>query len=344
MNELKCFGVIDKYMLFGGGLLLASTVEQLKEQSVSIFVVTSQRHSKEVIFINSKEIAFVDFLKDEGVEYVISQDIAIDNKVLDFISDNTLGLSFGAAWIFKKNFIDRFHGNLLNLHGSKLPQDRGGGGFSWRILRGDTSGISLIHKIDTGVDTGDIVFSEEYTFPDNCRVPIDYQEYSIKKYKDLLDVFFKRVKNLKEFSVSIQQECFSSYWPRLFTDMHGYIDWSWKLVDIERFICAFDEPYVGASTFINDKKVRIKECCSWTDDGIFHPFQKGIIYRKNESSIFVAKEHGSLIINRVIDQQGNDIKKLLQVGDRFYTPKNILEEALQFRAIYTPTGLKRVEK
>ena len=30
----------------------------------------------------------------------------------------------------------------------------------------------------------------------------------------------------------------------------------------------------------------------------------------------------------------------LQVGDRFYTPHEFIEESMRNRAVYTPTGLK----
>ena len=340
-NRTECYGAIDKYILFGGGSLLIFTAKRLKGLGLQVFVVTSERHSKEIILVGSVENTLLGWLDNEQIECIVSKDITTDNKVIGSISDSTIGLSFGAAWIFKKEFINRFHGNLLNLHGARLPQNRGGGGFSWRIMRGERIGISLIHKIDPRVDTGDIVFFKDYIYPINCRTPLDYQKYSIDKYKKLLDTFFDKVRNSESFNISTQQEYFSSYWPRLSTDTHGFIDWNWQLTDIEKFVCAFDEPYAGASTFIGDNHVRLKECYSWSDDGIFHPFQKGIIYRKNNDSVFVATEHGSLIVNRVLDEQAKDIKQQLRVGDRFYTPKKLIENAVQYRAIYTPTGLKK---
>jgi methionyl-tRNA formyltransferase len=334
------YGEISTYILFGGGYLLTDVAKTLKKQGFSVYVVTSERHSEEMITINSEEISFVQFLEQEGFKYVISSNLTTDTKVLELIANDSIGLSFGAAWIFRKDFIDRFSGKLLNLHGARLPQNRGGGGFSWRILRGERIGVSLIHKIDPGVDTGDIIISDEYIYPTNCRTPSDYQEFSIKKYKEFLDLFFSMVAKKETFKITMQQESFSSYWPRLATDIHGFIDWNWELPDIEKFICAFDDPYSGASTFINDTAVRIKDCYSWTDDGVYHPFQQGIIYRKSKASLFVAIKQGTLIINTILDESGNDIKKALRVGDRFYTPRNILEDALRYRAIYTPKGLK----
>ena len=145
----------------------------LKAQNDEIFVVTADRHfSEKLKFISDG--SFGEFLNENSIKHIISKNVSVDSSVKKHISENTIGLSFGAAWIFKKNFIDLFKGKLLNLHGSRLPLDRGGGGFSWRIMRGDKIGISLIHQILPGIDTGDIVDYESYLFPENCRIPLDY--------------------------------------------------------------------------------------------------------------------------------------------------------------------------
>jgi len=334
------FGKIDQYILFGGGSLLALTAIRLRKDGSSVFVVTSERHSIESITLNTKPSSLIDFLQSNGIHYIISKDASTDTNVIKKITEHTIGISFGAAWIFKKQFIDLFQGRLLNCHGSRLPQDRGGGGFSWRILKDERMGVCLIHHIDPGVDTGNIILSEEYIYPHSCRYPIDYQTYSIEQYQKFLDKFFDFVKEEKSFIEVSQQESFSAYWPRLATNIHGFIDWSWTLENIERFICAFDDPYVGASTFLNGRKVRLKKCYSSFNDGVFHPFQQGFIYRISGNSAFVATEHGSLLANSVLNEEGVDIKNQLRIGDRFYTPMKFLEDAKQFRAVYTADGLK----
>ena len=229
----------------------------------------------------------------------------------------------------------------MNLHGSRLPLDRGGGGFSWRIMRGDKIGISLIHQIRPGIDTGDIVDYESYVFPENCRIPLDYYQIGIDKYYSFMNGFFDKVKKNEEFICTGQDEDLSTYWPRLNTDAHGYINWSNYVEDIERFICAFDDPYKGAITYINDDKVRVKKVFSTKADGIFHPFQCGIIYRIMDGLVMVAANSGTLGINEIFNEKGENIISILKVGDRLYTPREKIEKALQYRAIYTPDGLKK---
>ena len=290
------FGKIEHYILFGGGQLLAFTAQWLLENNILVLVVTSERHAADLVKINNISKPLIEYLSACNIESIISKDVSSDVKVIDTIKPSTLGLSFGAAWIFKKNFIEQFNGRLLNLHAARLPQDRGAGGFSWRIMRSERVGVSLIHQIDVGVDTGDVVLSEEYIYPTSCRHPIDYIEYTVTQYKELLYKFFRSIKEKKSFTLQSQQEYLSTYWPRLLTDVHGYINWDWQLSDIEKFTCAFDEPYNGAITFLNGDKVRLKNCFSWVNDGLFHPFQQGMVYRVNDDTIFVATENGSLLI------------------------------------------------
>lgn len=334
------FGEIKDYILFGGGRLLCQTAMKLRNEKYPVFVVTSQRHSVELFDFDEATKTLADHLKAQGIEYIITNNISNEKIVVDRITAETIGISFSAAWIFKDHFIRLFSGRLLNCHGTRLPQDRGAGGFSWRILRGERLGISLIHQIDPGIDTGNIIFFKEYMFPHYCRTPLEYQNYSDLKYQELIDDFLRMVSNNCFFDRISQQEYFSSYWPRLATDIHGYIDWGWSLRDIEKFICAFDDPYNGASTFLNGKKVRLKDCSTTINDGLFHPFQNGMVYRISKDAIHVATEHGTLLLKKVLDDNGVDIGSEVEIGYRFYTPSTYLEKAKEYRAYYTPNGLK----
>ena len=49
-----------------------------------------------------------------------------------------------------------FKNKLFNLHSTGLPQNRGGGGFSWQIMMGVKS-VTARHLVDNGIDTGPII-------------------------------------------------------------------------------------------------------------------------------------------------------------------------------------------
>ena len=72
----------------------------------------------------------------------------------------SLGLSFGSPFIFIKD-IDDFGGKLINSHGAPLPDFKGGGGSSWRILQRDKS--TLMHYV-TEIVKVHVYFERFYVF------------------------------------------------------------------------------------------------------------------------------------------------------------------------------------
>jgi len=232
-------------------------------------------------------------------------------------------------------------GRLFNLHGSRLPQNRGGGGFSWQIMMGNRFGFCLIHLVDAGVDTGPIVDFEEFIYPHECKYPIQYIDYYKKKNIRFIGRIIKRAfEKRSTFSITKQSEYFSTYWPRLNQDTSSWIDWSQSPEQIERFICAFGHPYKGALTTINGRNVRINKIHVNYQDGVFHPYQNGIIYRKGVSWLCVALDGAGMVIESIADDStGDSCLSSISIGDRFITTAKMLENNKN-RVVYTPDGIK----
>lgn len=332
------FGKIRRVMLLGGGRLLVEFAMHLQQKGFEVVAITSKRHAQGQP--EDQGLALRPALEEAGIGVHVSDDVGRDQIVLEAIDDGTLAISFAAAWIFRKDFIERFDGRLLNIHGSRLPQNRGGGFHSWPILRSNRLGFSVLHQVDAGIDTGPIVKLHQFYYPAGCRVPRDYIEAYNQQNCTLLDEFLAEVQEEIDFPLLPQSEYFSSYWPRLSAFHHGYIDWNWSLRHIEQFICAFDEPYLGASTFVGEQRVFLHDCLADYNDGGFHPFQTGLIYRTTSDALYVAAGEGSLILRDVRDESGQSVLGKMKVGDRFFTPTAYLEQAKMFRAIYTPEGLQ----
>ena len=330
---------IEKVVLLGGGRLLVSLVSWCKSEGVPVFVITSPRHASELI---DDSQTLTDLLDKSSLPYLVTTDIS-SQESSGFLSDlsSAFCLSLGAAWIFKQDLIDRvFKGRLFNLHGTRLPQNRGGGGFSWQIMMGNRLGFCQLHLVDAGVDTGDIVRTKEFLYPPAFRTPKDYEEVYFNQNINFVLDFIKEIRQQGICVETIKQtEYFSTYWPRLNTKISAWIDWTEDIISLERYICAFDEPYEGAKTFLNGKKVFIKNVMVDFSDPQFHTFQSGIIYRKGPSWILVCAKGGSLIVNRICDEDGKDLSKTIKVGDRLSTPSSYLESRYE-RIVYTPSGIK----
>jgi methionyl-tRNA formyltransferase len=327
-----------RFILFGGGALLAKLSIFLTQENCEVMVVTSPRHASEPIA--NENLSFENYLISKNINLIVTENLMREATALKPAREQAIGLSFGAAWIFKEAFINLFEGRLLNLHGARLPLDRGAGGFSWQILRGNKLGCCLLHQVDLGVDTGPVVKYHEFTYPFSSRVPQDYINVYIEENWKFITKFCNEVLSGVSVELAPQMNYLSAYWPRLSTEHQGFVDWSWTCEELERFICAFDKPYRGASTFWGERRVFLRDCFVERGDGYFHPFQYGLVYRKSDECVFFAARDGALVLREVCDENGKNLLSQVQLGDRFCTPSDFLHKAKSFRAIYSPQGLK----
>ena len=136
----------------------------------------------------------------------IVDDICSNNIFQSLISETTLGIGIGEAWRFDKETIDKFNGRLLDYMGIPLPHYRGGAHFSWMILMGCKDGGCYLETVDENTeqgvcDTGLVIKSKEYQFPDTVRIPQDYFDYAFIEDMGFFIEFFKEMKNGKEFEI-----------------------------------------------------------------------------------------------------------------------------------------------
>ena len=107
--------------------------------------------------INSNNNLVINFLKDQDLDITLRCDkINADTaKLFDFI------ISYSYRHIIKKDIINLFtDNNIINMHISYLPYNRGSDPNLWSILDETPSGVT-IHLIDKGLDTGSILCQKE---------------------------------------------------------------------------------------------------------------------------------------------------------------------------------------
>jgi len=326
----------NRIILFGGNRALLSFALNAKNNHIETIIFTDEYRLDSLI---NEKGTLRDNFEHEGIPY-IETDTLSKSIVAKYVDKSTIGLSICTFWIFKRDIIELFSGRLLNYHGARLPAERGAGAYTWKILSQSRIGGLTIHKVEEGLDTGDIVICREFCFPTTCRIPIDFMNHNEHVEKELFDEFIAAVIEGKEIKTIPQLHGYSRYWPLLNTPLNGYINWEWSFRDIELFINAFDDPNKGASTFCGNIRVHFKKCFSDASDGEFHPFQAGIIYRISREGVFVAAKGGCLFVKDIFDEDGNRINNKIKIGSRVYTPYSYLENAKMAKIIYNSKGLK----
>ena len=125
------------------------------------------------------------------------------------------------------------------------------------------------------------------------------------------------------------------YFPRLNTRVHGFINWDWSKKE-GRFLQAFDEPYQGAMSRINDSD----ELFHLSDPKIeeinieIHPFMTGLILRVIDTRYYIAVTDGLISLKINYSKDNKNLKPRL--GDRLTNRRYDLEKALGTRIIYKP--------
>lgn len=332
------FGKISHIILLGGSRCTAELAYYLKvSQKFTFSLFTSPRQLGDIIYSHGQ--TFEKYLVENNIPYFVTDDINQNKDFLGSINEESLAIGIGEAWSFNKEVISLFDGRLIDLMGIRLPQYRGGAHYTWQILRGNKIGACNLQVINEDMiqgvfDSGEIIKFKEYLFPNEARIPDDYFAFATLQEIHFIKEFIDEISAGQNFQTFKLQENFSLYFPRLHTLKNAFIDWQWDSLDIEKFICAFDDPYAGVTTQINGKTVRIKKARLESNDGSFHPFQCGLIYKIYQGNLYISTRQGTIILSEVNDTSGNSVKHDLRTGDRFFTPQEWIEKGLTTKIEY----------
>ena len=261
---------------------------------------------------------------------------SLDEENFDILCDSDLQISLGSPWIFKDRHIKKAS-YLVHSHSTDLPKFRGGASYSWMIMSRYRKSSITIYRMNEFIDSGDLIQKDDFEFPSIFTKP---QEYILYAEKLILESLMKFISNFhisgKTLPEIKQNEAISTYFPRLSSDIHSWINWNWSCEDLVSFIRAFGEPYNGAKTRISsnhDDVLRIKSANVYKNDGKFHPFKNGIIYRIYEKRIYVVAAPYSLELTDFFEVNK---EVAIKQGDRFFNFSNDLDSANSKRIYFYP--------
>lgn len=116
-----------------------------------------------IIYLTNNEnaIGLYNWLIEEGEEVILNQ----DNISLSYVQEISpdMIISYNYSYIIKKDIIEYMNGQIINLHISMLPWNRGASPNFWSFIDDTPKGVT-IHYIDEGLDTGDIIVQKEVYF------------------------------------------------------------------------------------------------------------------------------------------------------------------------------------
>ena len=152
--------------------------------------------------------------------------------------------------ILKQEDIAKAKQVAVNLHMAPLPEYRGSNQFSFALIEGKTEFGTTIHKMEPGVDNGDILFQKRFPIPAGCWVDELYE----LTYNASLELFEQTLSHIISGNYTpVAQELLSNKYGtslhyRKEMDALKIIDLGWEQEKIERYIRAtsmpgFEPPY-----------------------------------------------------------------------------------------------------
>lgn len=178
--------------------------------------------------------------------------------------------------------------SLIVLHDSVLPRYRGFSPLVNALINGEKKiGVTALFA-DNEYDRGPIIGQNQIDveYPIKIATAIDLISNC---YVDLvLDIFGKINSNII-IGADPQDESLATY--SLWRDDEDYkIDWSKSSKEIGRFIDAVGNPYLGASTFIGERKVRIIESSQIPDITVENRSPGKVIFMQEGNPVVVCGE------------------------------------------------------
>lgn len=137
--------------------------------------------------------------------------------------------------ILPEYIIDYPKYGCINVHASLLPKLRGAAPIQWSIINGDEKTGVTTMLMDKGLDTGDILLTEELT--------IGEYETSEELFERMAEaggrLLVKTINNIQNIKPIPQDHSKHTYAPMISKDM-AHIDWSMSTSAISKFICGMN--------------------------------------------------------------------------------------------------------
>ncbi len=176
------------------------------------------------------------------------------------ITDIDILLSVQYHDILKEQQIKVAKQIAVNLHMAPLPDYRGCNQFSFAILDNAKEFGSTLHRIEKGIDTGDILFEHRFMIEPNSTVTELYE----KTYKSAVYLFKSSIKRIVDGDyVLVPQKSLiafrgSAFHQRKEIDKIKEIDLSWPTEKIKKQVRAtYFPPFSPPFALVDGKKIDI---------------------------------------------------------------------------------------
>ena len=301
-----------KILFFGSGDLSQKCLRELiylKENI--IYVILNDYNNKEIIKLcENNDIKFASIPN-------INQRIFID-RIKELKPDIILSIFYHQ--IFSKEILE-IPKLVINLHFSLLPEYRGGYPQVHAMIDNKTFHGVTIHKMDEGIDTGDIISQKKFVIFENDTGKDMFQRCVEVGF----ELFKETWKNIKKNKITFTKQDLNKgkfHYKKI--PNNRQINWDWDANHIDRFIRALTfPPHPFPHTYYKNNKIEIIKIKVY-NSGKMILGKGGKILKISNRGIEVETGQGRILIKKVkpendIEMSGYDFSRYynLKVNEQF---------------------------
>ena len=153
--------------------------------------------------------------------------------------------------ILSKSYLSAFPNGCINVHFSLLPKYRGAAPVNWAIVNGETKTGVTTMRMDTGLDTGDVLLKRE-TEIGKEETAIELMGRLSLEGAELLSETLSRLGRIKP---TMQDHALASFAP-IMSKEDGLIDWSLDAQEIVNRVRGF-QPFPRSYTSYKGQKLTL---------------------------------------------------------------------------------------
>ena len=207
-----------------------------------------------------------------------------------FDADIFIVVAFGQ--ILTKNILDMPKYGCVNVHASLLPKYRGAAPIQWAVINGDAiTGVTTM-RMDTGIDTGDMIAKREVRIAEDETGGSLFDKLAEVGAKLCVETMDMLEKGTTQFTP--QNNDASTHTSKITKEL-GNIDWKKPAVEIERLIRGLN-PWPSAYTHLDDKAFKIWKAKVVDEANDYEP---GCIVKASKNELIVQTGDGQLALLEV---------------------------------------------
>lgn len=293
-----------RVIALGRTKLLYDTIKFLHEHDIEIVLIGTCQEAPEY---NINVSSFKQLADSIGADFFCDTHINTEERIEQIIMlKPDIAISVNWIGLISQDIINCFPNGILNCHAGDLPRYRGNAVANWAIINGEREIVLSIHKMDSGLDTGDIVLQKRFSIDENMKIGELYRLFE----KSVPKMFYKSVIGLKDGSIiqkpqeknpSKALRCY----PRIPSD--SYLEWVKSAEYLNKIVRASSEPFLGAYTYLNGEKIVIlsSHVELFEIPSVYIPGQ--VLWRRQDTGeVGVATGKEVLVIEKVRDENGKE--------------------------------------